>query len=75
MRHSYKTSNNFTDQGSQFTSRMLDALSTILEFKIEVSTVKIAQTIGDLERSQVALNCFYEHMKSNCQKIGNIILF
>ena len=51
MRHSYIPLVILTDQGSQFTSRMLEELSTLLEFKIEHATVKHAQTIGALERS------------------------
>ena len=51
MRHSYIPLVILTDQGSQFTSRMLEELSTLLEFKIEHATIKHAQTIGALERS------------------------
>ena len=51
MRHSYIPLVILSDQGTQFTSRMLEELSTLLEFKIEHSTVKNAKTIGALERS------------------------
>ena len=52
MRHSYIPLVILTNQGSQFTSRMLEELSMLLEFKIEHATVKNTQTIGALERSQ-----------------------
>ena len=51
MQHSYIPLVILTDQGTQFTSRMLEELSTLLEFKIEHATVKHAQSIGALERS------------------------
>ena len=51
MRHSYIPLVILTDQGSQFTSRMLEELSTLLEIEIEHATVKHAQRIGALERS------------------------
>ena len=50
-RHSYIPLVIVTDQGSQFISRMLEELSTLLEFKFEHATFKHAQTIGALERS------------------------
>ena len=51
MPYSYLPLVIFTDQGSPFTSRMLEELSTLLEFEIEQATVKHAQTIRALERS------------------------
>ena len=44
MRHSYIPIVILRDQGTQFTSRMLGELSTLLEFKIEHATVKHAQS-------------------------------
>ena len=44
-RHAYIPLVILTDQDSQFTSRMLQELSTLLEFKIEHATVKHAPTI------------------------------
>ena len=51
MRHSYIPSLVLTDQGTQFTSKILKELSTLREFQLELATLKHAQTIGVDERS------------------------
>ena len=71
MLHSYIPVVILSDQGSQFTSRMLEELSTLLEFKIGHATVKHAQTLGAIERSHGPLNDFNEVMKTNCH--GTVI--
>ena len=57
-----------TDQGSQFTSQMLEEL--FLEFKMKNATAKHAQTIGALKGPLAHSNAIYEFLKTNCQEIG-----
>ena len=70
MRHSYIPLVILRDQGSQFTSQMLEQLSTLLEFKMKNATAKHAQTIGALKGPLAHSNAIYEFLKTNCQEIG-----
>ena len=56
-----------TDQGTQFTSKMLKELSTLLEFRLEHATLKPAQTIGVVERSHGPLKRYLKIYENEIQ--------
>ena len=67
MRHSYIPTLILTDQGTQFTSKMLKELSTLLEFRLEHATFKLAQTIGVVERSHGPLKRYLKIYENQIQ--------
>ena len=56
-----------TDQGTQFTSKILKELSKLLEFRLEHAIVKHAQTIGVVERSHGPLKRYLKIYENQIQ--------
>ena len=55
LAHSYIPETIVTDQGSNFTSKMIKELTDLLEVNLKHATVKHPQTVGTVERSHAAL--------------------
>ena len=79
LRHSNIPLGILTAKGSVFTSKLIQNLSEMLEFKLTHATVKHAQTIGLLERSHGPLKRYlkiYENqLKHDWHKYVNLAVF
>ena len=79
LRHSYIPLAILTDRGSAFTSQLLSELAKMLEIRINLATLKHAQTIGLLERSHGPLKRYlriYENqVKHDWHKFVDLAVF